>query len=105
MNRYNGVMMDVWDVYYKMFWFDYYGNSFVVNIQEVEQVVEFKKRWIQFVNVIFYMEFIIIRIVYVFYGLYVNVFSCRFIDSFSFGFQIFLYVNSIEYSVFVVIDY
>lgn len=29
-------MMDVWDVYYKMFWFDYYGNSFIVSIQEVE---------------------------------------------------------------------
>lgn len=51
------------------------------------------------------MEFRIIRIVYVFYGLYVNVFSCRFIDNFDFGFQIFFNVNNIEQVVFIVIDY
>lgn len=105
MNRYNGAMMDVWDAHYKMFWFDHHGNSPVASIQEAEQAAEFKKRWTQFVNVTFHMESTITRIAYVFYGPYVNVSSCRFIDSSSSGLQISLYVNSTEHSVSVVTDY
>lgn len=77
----------------------------MANIQEAEQAAEFKKRWTQFVNVTFHMESTITRIAYVFYGPYVNVSSCRFIDSSSSGLQISLHVNSTEHSVSVVTDY
>ncbi|CAH7189006.1 dermatan-sulfate epimerase-like protein [Phodopus roborovskii] len=105
MNKYNGAMMDVWDAHYKMFWFDHHGNTPVANIQEAEQAAEFKKRWTQFVNVTFHMESTITRIAYVFYGPYINVSSCRFIESSSSGLQISLNVNNTEHSVSVVTDY
>lgn len=105
MNRYNGAMMDVWDAHYKMFWFDHHGNTPVANIQEAEQAAEFKKRWTQFVNVTFHMESTITRIAYVFYGPYINVSSCKFIDSSSSGLQISLNVNNTEHSVSVITGY
>lgn len=105
MNRYNGAMMDVWDAHYKMFWLDHHGNSPIASIQEAEQAAEFKKRWTQFVNVTFQMESAITRIAYVFYGPYVNVSSCRFLDHSSSGLQISLNVNNTEHVVSIVTDY
>ncbi|XP_049638132.1 dermatan-sulfate epimerase-like protein [Suncus etruscus] len=105
MNRYNGAMMDVWDAHYKMFWLDHHGNSPLASIQEAEQAAEFKKRWTQFVNVTFQMESAITRIAYVFYGPYVNVSSCRFLDHSSSGLQISLNVNNTEHVVSIVTDY
>uniref|UniRef100_A0A8C0PSV9 Dermatan sulfate epimerase like n=1 Tax=Canis lupus familiaris TaxID=9615 RepID=A0A8C0PSV9_CANLF len=105
MNRYNGAMMDVWDAHYRMFWFDHRGNSPIASIQEAEQAAEFKKRWTQFVNVTFQMESTITRIAYVFYGPYVNVSSCRFIDNSNSGLQISLNVNNTEHVVSIVTDY
>ncbi|XP_042549469.1 dermatan-sulfate epimerase-like protein [Dipodomys spectabilis] len=105
MNRYNGAMMDVWDAHYKMFWFDPHGNSPVASILEAEQAAEFKKRWTQFVNVTFRMESTVTRIAYIFYGPYVNVSSCRFIDNSKSGLQISLNVNNTEHVVSIVTDY
>lgn len=105
MNRYNGAMMDVWDAHYRMFWFDHHGNSPIASIQEAEQAAEFKKRWTQFVNVTFQMESTITRIAYVFYGPYVNVSSCRFVDNSNSGLQISLNVNNTEHVVSIVTDY
>ncbi|XP_004422683.1 PREDICTED: dermatan-sulfate epimerase-like protein [Ceratotherium simum simum] len=105
MNSYNGAMMDVWDAHYKMFWFDHHGSSPIASIQEAEQAAEFKKRWTQFVNVTFQMESTITRIAYVFYGPYVNVSSCRFIDNSDSGLQISLNVNNTEHVVSIVTDY
>ncbi|KAJ6664401.1 hypothetical protein lerEdw1_007058 [Lerista edwardsae] len=105
MNKYNGAMMDVWDAHYKMFWFDHHGNSPVARIQEAEQAAEFKKRWTQFVNVTFSAKSTTARIAYVFYGPYVNVTSCRFLDDAQSGFQISLHVNNTETIVSVVTDY
>lgn len=105
LNRYNGAMMDVWDAHYRMFWFDHRGNSPIASIQEAEQAAEFKKRWTQFVNVTFQMESSVTRIAYVFYGPYVNVSSCRFIDNSNSGLQISLHVNNTEHVVSIVTDY
>lgn len=105
MNKYNGAMMDVWDAHYKMFWFDHHGNSPVAKIQEAEQAAEFKKRWTQFVNVTFSAKSTRARIAYVFYGPYVNVTSCRFVDDAQSGFQIALNVNNTETVISVVTDY
>ncbi|XP_055272925.1 dermatan-sulfate epimerase-like protein isoform X2 [Moschus berezovskii] len=105
MNRYNGALMDVWDAHYKMFWFDHRGNSPLASIQEAEQAAEFKKRWTQFVNVTFQMESTIARIAYVFYGPYVNVSSCRFIDNSNSGLQLSLNVNNTDHVVSIVTDY
>ncbi|XP_055415106.1 dermatan-sulfate epimerase-like protein isoform X2 [Bubalus kerabau] len=105
MNRYNGALMDVWDAHYKMFWFDHRGSSPLASIQEAEQAAEFKKRWTQFVNVTFQMESAITRIAYVFYGPYVNVSSCRFIDNSNSGLQLSLNVNNTDHVVSIVTDY
>ncbi|XP_067393583.1 LOW QUALITY PROTEIN: dermatan-sulfate epimerase-like protein [Emydura macquarii macquarii] len=105
MNKYNGAMMDVWDVHYKMFWFDHHGSSPVARIQEAEQAAEFKKRWTQFINITFLMKTTVTRIAYVFYGPYVNVSNCRFIDDSKYGFQIFLNVNNTENIVSIVTEY
>ncbi|XP_007523874.1 dermatan-sulfate epimerase-like protein [Erinaceus europaeus] len=105
MNRYHGAMMDVWDAHYKMFWFDHRGNSPAASIQEAEQAAEFKKRWTQYVNVTFPMDSTITRVAYVFYGPYVNVSSCRFIDNSNSGLQISLNVNNTEHVVSMVTDY
>ncbi|XP_019380252.1 PREDICTED: dermatan-sulfate epimerase-like protein [Gavialis gangeticus] len=104
-NKYNGAMMDVWDAHYKMFWFDHHGSSPVARIQEAEQAAEFKKRWTQFVNVTFSIKNTVKRIAYLFYGPYVNVSNCRFIDDSKSGFQISLNVNNTENIVSVVTDY
>ncbi|XP_019400866.1 PREDICTED: dermatan-sulfate epimerase-like protein [Crocodylus porosus] len=104
-NKYNGAMMDVWDAHYKMFWFDHHGSSPVARIQEAEQAAEFKKRWTQFVNVTFSIKNNVKRIAYLFYGPYVNVSNCRFIDDSKSGFQISLNVNNTENIVSVVTDY
>uniref|UniRef100_A0A6J0VEA5 Dermatan-sulfate epimerase-like protein n=1 Tax=Pogona vitticeps TaxID=103695 RepID=A0A6J0VEA5_9SAUR len=105
MNKYNGAMMDVWDAHYKMFWFDHHGNSPVARIQEAEQAAEFKKRWTQFVNVTFTAKSTIARIAYLFYGPYVNICSCRFIDDAPSGYQISLNVNNTETVFSVSTDY
>ncbi|XP_053106659.1 dermatan-sulfate epimerase-like protein [Hemicordylus capensis] len=105
MNKYNGAMMDVWDAHYKMFWFDHHGNSPIARIQEAEQAAEFKKRWTQFVNVTFSAKGTTARIAYIFYGPYVNISNCRFIDDAQSGFQISLNVNNTETVVSVVTDY
>ncbi|KAJ1068040.1 hypothetical protein K5549_007328 [Capra hircus] len=104
-NKYNGALMDVWDAHYKMFWFDHRGSSPLASIQEAEQAAEFKKRWTQFVNVTFQMESAITRIAYVFYGPYVNVSSCRFIDNTNSGLQLSLNVNNTDHVVSIVTDY
>ncbi|XP_076186167.1 dermatan-sulfate epimerase-like protein [Aptenodytes patagonicus] len=104
-NKYNGAMMDVWDAHYKMFWFDHHGSSPVARIQEAEQAAEFKKRWTQFVNVTFPMKNTLTRIVYLFYGPYVNVSNCRLIDNAKSGFQISLSVNNTENTISVVTEY
>ncbi|XP_006260584.1 dermatan-sulfate epimerase-like protein [Alligator mississippiensis] len=104
-NKYNGAMMDVWDAHYKMFWLDHHGSSPVARIQEAEQAAEFKKRWTQFVNVTFSIKNTVKRIAYLFYGPYVNVSNCRFIDDSKSGFQISLNVNNTENIVSVVTDY
>ncbi|XP_006028604.1 dermatan-sulfate epimerase-like protein [Alligator sinensis] len=104
-NKYNGAMMDVWDAHYKMFWLDHHGSSPVARIQEAEQAAEFKKRWTQFVNVTFSIKNTVKRIAYLFYGPYVNVSNCRFIDDSKSGFQISLDVNNTENIVSVVTDY
>ncbi|KAF2975574.1 hypothetical protein EK904_012361 [Melospiza melodia maxima] len=98
-NKYNGAMMDVWDAHYKMFWFDHRGSSPVARIQEAEQAAEFKKRWTQFVNVTFPMKNTLTRIVYLFYGPYVNVSNCRLMDNAKSGFQISLSVNNTENTI------
>ena len=105
MNRYSGALMDVWDAHYKMFWFDHRGSSPLASIQEAEQAAEFKKRWTQFVNVTFQMESAITRIAYVFYGPYVNVSTCRFIDNSNSGLQLSLNVNNTDHVVSIVTDY
>ncbi|KAI1243260.1 hypothetical protein IHE44_0000851, partial [Lamprotornis superbus] len=104
-NKYNGAMMDVWDAHYKMFWFDHRGSSPVARIQEAEQAAEFKKRWTQFVNVTFPMKNTLTRIVYLFYGPYVNVSNCRLVDNAKSGFQISLSVNNTENTISVVTEY
>ncbi|RLW13216.1 hypothetical protein DV515_00000121 [Chloebia gouldiae] len=104
-NKYNGAMMDVWDAHYKMFWFDHHGNSPIARIQEAEQAAEFKKRWTQFVNVTFPMKNMLTRIVYLFYGPYVNVSNCRLMDNAKSGFQISLSVNNTENTISVVTEY
>ncbi|XP_053252591.1 dermatan-sulfate epimerase-like protein [Podarcis raffonei] len=105
MSKYNGAMMDVWDAHYKMFWFDHHGNSPVARIQEAEQAAEFKKRWTQFVNVTFSAKTTVARIAYIFYGPYVNISSCRFVDDARSGYQISLNVNNTETVLSVVTDY
>uniref|UniRef100_A0ACB8FD89 Uncharacterized protein n=1 Tax=Sphaerodactylus townsendi TaxID=933632 RepID=A0ACB8FD89_9SAUR len=105
MNKYNGAMMDVWDAHYKMFWLDHHGNSPVARIQEAEQAAEFKKRWTQFVNVTFATKSTIARIAYLFYGPYVNISSCKFIEDAQSGFQMALNVNNTEMIFSVVTDY
>lgn len=105
MNKYNGAMMDVWDAHYKMFWLDHHGNSPVARIQEAEQAAEFKKRWTQFVNVTFPAKSTIARIAYLFYGPYVNISSCRFIEDAQSGFQVALNVNNTETIFSVATDY
>ncbi|XP_039176606.1 dermatan-sulfate epimerase-like protein [Crotalus tigris] len=105
MNKYNGAMMDVWDAHYKMFWFDHHGSSPVARIQEAEQAAEFKKRWTQFVNVTFSTKSNIARIAYVFYGPYVNVSNCRFIDDAQSGYRISLNINNTEIIYSVVTEY
>nr|XP_056710185.1 dermatan-sulfate epimerase-like protein [Euleptes europaea] len=105
MNKYNGAMMDVWDAHYKMFWLDHRGNSPVARIQEAEQAAEFKKRWTQFVNVTFPTKSTTTRIAYLFYGPYVNISSCRFIEDARSGFQMALNVNDTETVFSVVTDY
>lgn len=105
MNKYNGAMMDVWDAHYKMFWFDHHGSSPAARIQEAEQAAEFKKRWTQFVNVTFSTKSNIARIAYVFYGPYVNVSSCRFIDDAQSGYRISLNINNTEIIYSVVTEY
>ncbi|KAJ7338644.1 hypothetical protein JRQ81_012546 [Phrynocephalus forsythii] len=105
MNKYNGAMMDVWDAHYKMFWFDHRGSSPVARIQEAEQAAEFKKRWTQFVNVTFSAKGPVVRIAYLFYGPYVNISSCRFINDAQLGYQISLNVNNTETVFSVATDY
>ncbi|KAM6411630.1 LOW QUALITY PROTEIN: dermatan-sulfate epimerase-like protein [Pluvialis apricaria] len=102
-NKYQGAMMDVWDAHYKMFWFESSWSS-PVEIQEAEQAAEFKKRWTQFVNVPFQKN-TLTRIVYLFYGPYVNVSNCRLIDNANPGFQISLSVNNTENTISVVTEY
>ncbi|XP_046880242.1 dermatan-sulfate epimerase-like protein [Hypomesus transpacificus] len=105
MDRYNGVLMDVWDAHYKMFWFDTEGSSPVTRIQEAEQAAEFKKRWTQYVNVTFPIRGLVARVAYIMHGPHVKVSNCRFIDNSKNGVRLSLIINNTEKIVSVVTNY
>ncbi|XP_051981135.1 dermatan-sulfate epimerase-like protein [Xyrauchen texanus] len=103
--KYNGVLMDVWDAHYKMFWFNTQGSSPDASIQEAEQTAEFKKRWTQFINVTFPMESPVTRVAYLMHGPYVKVSDCRFTDDSKNGVRLSLILNDTETIVSVATNY
>ncbi|XP_019899716.2 dermatan-sulfate epimerase-like protein [Esox lucius] len=105
MDKYSGVVMNVWDAHYQMFWFDNQGTSPVAKIQGAEQAAEFKKRWTQFVNVTFPMEGPVTRVAYLMHGPNVRISDCRFIDNSANGVRLSVIVNDTELIVSIATKY